>query len=98
MADDRAEGGTTEELVAVLYDELSSIAHRLRRAERPGHTLEPSALVHEAFLRLATEHAAAWQSRGYFLAAAANTMRQVLVGYARARNAWHCSQARHFSR
>lgn len=87
MADDRSDGGSTEELVVVLYDELRSIAHRLRRAERPDHTLETSALVHEAFLRLATEHAAAWQSRGYFLAAAATTMRRVLVSYARARNA-----------
>lgn len=87
MADDRPDGESTEELVVVLYDELRSIAHRLRRAERPDHTLETSALVHEAFLRLANQHAVAWQSRSYFLAAAANTMRNVLVSYARARNA-----------
>lgn len=87
VPDDRADGGSTEELTAALYNELRSIARRLRRAERPDHTLETSALVHEAFLRLAGEHAAAWQSRGHFLAAAATTMRRLLVSYARARNA-----------
>jgi RNA polymerase sigma factor (TIGR02999 family) len=87
VADDRPTGGSTEELAAILYDELSEIAHRLLRSERADHTLETSALVHEAFLRLAKEQAAAWQSRAYFLAAAATTMRRVLVNYARARNA-----------
>ena len=87
MADDRPAGESTRQLTAILYDDLSAIAHRLRRSERADHTLETSALVHEAFLRLASEQAAAWQSRAHFLAAAANTMRRVLVNYARARNA-----------
>lgn len=87
MADDRADSRSTEALVATLYDELRSIAHRLRRTERDDHTLETSALVHEAFLRLARQHAMAWQDRGHFLAAAATTMRRVLVDYARARDA-----------
>ncbi|HEY4320899.1 MAG TPA: ECF-type sigma factor [Gemmatimonadales bacterium] len=87
MADASPNNGNTEKMVAVLYDELLAIAHRLRRAERDDHTLETSALVHEAFLLLATRHANAWQSREYFLAAAATTMRRVLVSYARARNA-----------
>lgn len=87
LPDRRAGSDDTEKMVAALYDELLAIAHRLRRAERPDHTLETPALVHEAFLRLATEHARAWQSREYFLAAAATTMRRVLVNYARARNA-----------
>lgn len=64
------------------------MAHRLRRTERDDHTLETSALVHEAFLRLATQHAEQWQNRAYFLGAAANTMRRVLVDYARTRNAF----------
>jgi RNA polymerase sigma-70 factor (ECF subfamily) len=63
------------------------MARRLRRTERDDHTLETSALVHEAFLRLANQHAAEWQSRGYFLGAAATTMRRVLVDHARTRNA-----------
>jgi RNA polymerase sigma factor (TIGR02999 family) len=70
-----------------LYDDLLAMAHRLRRTERDDHTLETSAIVHEAFLRLATQHAEQWQSREYFLGAAATTMRRVLVDYARHRNA-----------
>lgn len=77
----------TEQLSAQLYDELCAIAHRLRRTERDEHTLQTTALVHEAFLRLAAQHAQAWQSRPYFLAAAAQTMRRVLVDYARERDA-----------
>ena len=76
---------STAGLVASLYGELLAMARRLRRTERDDHTLETSALVHEAFLRLATQHARQWQSRSYFLAAAATTMRRVLVDYARAR-------------
>lgn len=63
------------------------MARRLRRTERDDHTLETSALVHEAFLRLANQHAAEWQSREYFLGAVATTMRRVLVDHARSRNA-----------
>lgn len=78
---------STAALCAALYDEMCAIAHRLRRAERDDHTLQTTALVHEAFLRLAQQHAAAWQSRPYFLAAAAQTMRRVLVDHARERRA-----------
>jgi RNA polymerase sigma factor (TIGR02999 family) len=77
----------TSQLSAVLYDELCAIARRLRRGERDDHTLQTTALVHEAFLRLAQQQAAEWKSRSYFLAAAAQTMRRVLVDYARARGA-----------
>ncbi|MGI8509123.1 MAG: ECF-type sigma factor [Gemmatimonadaceae bacterium] len=77
----------TAQLTAALYEELCAMAHRLRRAERDEHTLQTAALVHEAFLRLAQQHAAAWRDRPYFLAAAANTMRRVLVDYARERGA-----------
>jgi RNA polymerase sigma factor (TIGR02999 family) len=70
-----------------LYGELLAMARRLRRTERDDHTLETSALVHEAFLRLANQHAAEWQSREYFLGAVATTMRRVLVDHARSRNA-----------
>ncbi len=73
----------TAQLTAALYDDLCAMAHRLRRAEREEHTLQTTALVHEAFLRLAKRHAAEWRDRPYFLAAAANTMRRVLVDYAR---------------
>ena len=77
----------TESLAAQLYDELREIATRLLRTERPEHTLDTSAVVHEAFLRLARQQAAEWQDRQHFLAAAARTMRHVLVDYARERSA-----------
>ena len=77
----------TAQLTAALYDDLCAMAHRLRRAERDEHTLQTTALVHEAFLRLAQQHAATWRDRPYFLAAAANTMRRVLVDYARQHSA-----------
>ncbi len=70
-----------------LYDELRRIAQRLLRTERAEHTLDTSAVVHEAFLRLAQQHAANWNDREHFLAAAARTMRHVLVDYARDRSA-----------
>lgn len=73
----------TSRLTAALYDELQSIAHRLLRSERPDHTLETSGLIHEAFLRLAAQHAAEWKNREHFLGAAATTMRRVLVDHAR---------------
>lgn len=78
---------STAALCAALYDEMCAIARRLRRTERDEHTLQTTALVHEAFLRLAQQHAAEWRSRSYFLAAAAQTMRRVLVDYARERGA-----------
>lgn len=76
-----------EPLAAQLYDELCGIARRLLRSERPEHTLDTTAIVHEAFLRLAQQHAAKWKDRQHFLSAAARTMRHVLVDYARDRRA-----------
>lgn len=87
MTDSGRRPDDTAKMVEALYDELRAIAHRLLRGERDEHTLETSALIHEAFLRLATQHANEWQSREYFLGAAATTMRRVLVDYARTRNA-----------
>ena len=77
----------TAHLAAALYDELCAMARRLRRDEREDHTLQTTALVHESFLRLANQQAAEWKSRPYFLAAAAQTMRRVLVDHARGRRA-----------
>lgn len=82
-----ASTSNTERFAAQLYDELLGIAQHLLRNERAGHTLDTSAVVHEAFLRLAQQHAANWNDREHFLAAAARTMRHVLVDYARDRNA-----------
>lgn len=82
---DRAEIG--EQLLAVVYDELRTIASRLLRHERPEHTLQPTALVNEAYLRMAAQAGAVWDCRGEFCAAAARLMRQVLVDHARRRDA-----------
>jgi RNA polymerase sigma factor (TIGR02999 family) len=80
--------GARDQLVALVYDELRRLGGGLLRRERPGHTLQPTALVHEAVLRLFRPDAlSAAQGRGQFLAAAARAMRQVLVDHARRRAA-----------
>lgn len=73
--------------VPLVYDELRRIAHRYLQKERPGHTLQSTALVHEAYLRLEKQGAAPFQSREHFLAICAQLMRQILVEYARSRKA-----------
>lgn len=76
------------EVLALVYDELRRAAHRYLRNERPDHTLQSTALVHEAYLRLEKQkHAAQFQNREHFLAICAQLMRQILVEYARTRNA-----------
>ena len=75
--------GPTPELMESLYAELHAMADRLMRGERGDHTLNPTALVHEAFLRLVDAEQAGARGRLYFLDAAAVTMRRVLVDHAR---------------
>lgn len=74
-----------QELVASLYNELHRIAARQLRGERPSHTLQPTALVHEAYLKLVGDKQRGFADRVHFLAVASRVMRQVLVDYARAR-------------
>jgi RNA polymerase sigma factor (TIGR02999 family) len=76
-----------ERLLAVLYRELHAMARRRLRRERPGGTLQTTALVHDAYLRLLGQREVAWRDRGQFLALAATMMRRVLVDRARARRA-----------
>ncbi|HSJ07214.1 MAG TPA: ECF-type sigma factor, partial [Longimicrobiales bacterium] len=76
-----------DDLVARLYDELRSMAHRQLLREHEIHTLQTTALVHEAYLKLAGADGVAGRGRPYFFAAAARAMRQVLVDYARKRKA-----------
>jgi RNA polymerase sigma factor (TIGR02999 family) len=76
-----------ERLIPILYDELRRIAARYLRSERPGHTLQPTALVHEAYLRLCDQQDVQWQNRAHFLGCAAQVMRNLLVDHARARRA-----------
>jgi RNA polymerase sigma factor (TIGR02999 family) len=74
-------------LMPVVYDELRRLAASYLRRERPGQTIQATALVHEAYVRLAAEKAHRWQNRTHFLAIAALSMRQILVQRARARHA-----------
>jgi RNA polymerase sigma factor (TIGR02999 family) len=83
-----ASAGKREALDALLplvYDELHRQAAAYMRRERPGHTIQATALVHEAYLRLMKEPNTRWQNRAHFCAIAANSMRQILVERARAR-------------
>jgi len=74
-----------DRLVPVVYDELRRIAHGQLRREDAGHTLNTTALVHEAYLKLVDLRAVQWQDRMHFFAVAARVMRQVLIDYARGR-------------
>ena len=74
-------------LMPLVYGELRRIAHCYFRNERPGHTLQTTALVHEAYLCLMKQHPMDFQNREHFFAVSANLMRQILVQYARRRNA-----------
>lgn len=75
------------DLMPLVYDELRRLAANYLRRERPGQTLQATALVHEAFLRLSKEKNQPWKNRTHFLAIAALSMRQILVQRARARHA-----------
>jgi RNA polymerase sigma factor (TIGR02999 family) len=75
------------ELLPVVYDELRRLAHVHMIGERADHTLEPTALVHEAYLRLIGGDNPHWDGRGHFFGAAAEAMRRILVDHARAKNA-----------
>ena len=70
-------------LVPLIYDELRRLATRRLRHERPGHTLQATALVHEVYLKLAGQSDARWQNRAQFFAVASQLMRRILVDYAR---------------
>src|SRR4051812_9463584 len=74
-------------LMPLVYNELKAIAGRYLRSERSAHTLQCTALVHEAYLRLESERRIDWNSRIQFLAVAATIIRNILVDHARARNA-----------
>ena len=81
----RGEPGALNELLPQVSDELHKIARGFMREERPNHTLQPTALIHECYLRLMGRDVVNWQDRTHFFAFAAKTMRRVLVDHARAR-------------
>jgi RNA polymerase sigma factor (TIGR02999 family) len=82
------DAATAAQLLPLVYDDLRRLAERRLAHEAPGQTLDPTGLVHEAYLRLVGDHAwADWDSRGHFFAAAAEAMRRILVERARRKRA-----------
>lgn len=74
-----------DRLTPLVYDEIRRIAHRYIQREREGHTLQTTALVHEAYVRLAGSQNVAWQNRNHFFAVTAQVMRRILIDHARRR-------------
>jgi RNA polymerase sigma factor (TIGR02999 family) len=81
----RGDRGALDQLVPQVYDELHRLAHIYMARERPGHTLQSSALVNEAYMRLVHADHIEWKDRAHFFAISANIMRRILVEFARAR-------------
>ena len=77
----------TDELLPLVYDELRRMAAHKMANEPAGHTLQPTALVHEAWLKLVDSRDQSWQNRAHFFGAAAEAMRRILIGRARRKNA-----------
>ncbi|MEM1069810.1 MAG: sigma-70 family RNA polymerase sigma factor [Planctomycetota bacterium] len=76
----------SDELLPLVYSELKQLANRQMAQEKPGQTLQPTALVHEAYIRLVGNPDLQWDSRGHFFAAAARSMRQILLNRAKQKN------------
>ncbi len=94
----RGDESASERLLPYVYDELKRQARRLMSRERVDHTLQPTALVHEAFLRLAKQGGVDWQNRSHFYGIASRLMRQVLIDHARQHGASKRGSAQiHFS-
>jgi RNA polymerase sigma-70 factor (ECF subfamily) len=91
------DGQALDRLTPIVYDELRRLAQSYMRRERAGHTLQASALVHEAYTRLVDYKRMQWQSRAHFFAVAAQLMRRILVEHARRRNLKRGAGFRHFS-
>ena len=86
-AAERGDPHAADELLPLVYDELRKLAAQRMAHEAPGHTLQPTALVHEAWLRLVNAEAHGFQNRGHFFAAAAEAMRRILIDHARRKSA-----------
>jgi RNA polymerase sigma factor (TIGR02999 family) len=87
LKEQSGEPGSRDRLLSAVYDELRAMAKRQLRRERSGHTLQATALVHEAYLKLVGSTAMSWKDRAHFFGACANAMRQILVEHARSRTA-----------
>ncbi|HXA49806.1 MAG TPA: ECF-type sigma factor, partial [Candidatus Acidoferrum sp.] len=76
-----------DQMTPLLYEELRRLARHFLASERTDHTLQPTALVHEAYLRLIDQHSVDWRNRAHFMAMAATMMRRILINHAQAHNA-----------
>ena len=83
---DHGRDASADALLKLVYDELHKQAHRYLRKERGGHTLQTTALVDEAYLKIAEQKSVAWESRSHFFAIAANMMRRILIDYAKTKH------------
>ena len=84
-----------EKLIPIVYRDLRRVAHRHLLGEREGHSLQPTALVHEAYMRLVDYQHIAWQDRAHFFAVSAQLVRRILVDHARRRNLKRGAGVRH---
>jgi RNA polymerase sigma factor (TIGR02999 family) len=82
----RGDSSALDQLMPIVYDELRAVAARYLRRERQDHTLQPTALVNEAYLRLIDQKQVNWQNRAHFLGVAAQMMRRILVDHAKSHN------------
>ena len=82
---DKQQDDSADALLKLVYTELHRQAHRYLQKERAGHTLQTTALVHEAYLKLVEQKSVAWESRSHFFAIAATMMRRILIDYAKAK-------------
>ena len=87
LAWNRGKAGALDALIPLVTDELHKIARAFMRDERPNHTLQPTALINECYLRLVDRNEVSWRDRDHFYAFAAKNMRRILVDHARARQA-----------
>ena len=85
MAWSEGDESAHEKLVPLVYEQLHRLAQRYMKRERPGQTLQPTALVHEAYMRLAGAENLSWQNRSHFFAVSARVMRRILIDIARAK-------------
>jgi len=83
----KGDSSAVDRVLPLVYSELRNLAGHYMRQERHGHTLQPTALVHEAYFRLIGDHQPQFQNRSHFLGVAAHAMRQILIDHARSRNA-----------
>ncbi len=92
---EQGDAGATEKLLPLVYEELRILAAQRLSQEKPGQTLQATALVHEAYIRLVDKEDQSWENRSHFFIAAAEAMRRILIEHARRKKSFKYSGARH---